>query len=56
MAAMKARFSYACALLCFAASVSFPALAETWKSSVVLVPEKSNLQCAQGDVSKLFWG
>lgn len=46
----------ASALLCFVASFPFHALAETWKSSVQLNPEKSTgAGCSQIDLSRLFW-
>jgi hypothetical protein len=55
MAAMKA--VCVSALLCFATSVPFPTLADTWKSSVQLDQEKSTggVICRSVDVSIIIW-
>src|SRR5829696_8654829 len=57
MAGMKAVwFVCAFAMPCLTISVSVPARAETWKSSVQLYQEKStNPACSQTDLSKLYW-
>lgn len=50
-------FVCASALLCFATGVPSPALAETWKSSIHLDPERTTggVACRSVDVSSVVW-
>lgn len=36
-------------------AVAWPAHAQSWRASVVLVPERSAATCGQADLTKLFW-